>query len=82
MPFPRSLLKPFSPRTTRATTTVGVNGPNFDTLPIVHFARRGVCGVMVADRAARAGSAGRTGATAMKADCMMIFDYGWGKTLC
>eukprot|EP00177_Eucheuma_denticulatum_P003624 GFKZ01006568.1.p1 GENE.GFKZ01006568.1~~GFKZ01006568.1.p1 ORF type:complete len:163 (+),score=15.55 GFKZ01006568.1:1646-2134(+) len=38
IPFPRSLLRRFSPITRRVAMTAGVKGPNLDFLPIVHLA--------------------------------------------
>lgn len=41
IPLPRSLFNRFSPMINRVAITAGVNGPNFDTLPMVHLAREG-----------------------------------------
>lgn len=41
MPLPRSLFSRFSPRMKRLPIKAGVNGPNFETLRMVHLACEG-----------------------------------------
>lgn len=70
--LPRILFKFLSPNTTLANNTAGVNGPNLDTLPIVHFASGGRRVVRIARRAEMKECcvAGRIGAALMKAVCI------------
>lgn len=67
MALPRILFSDLSPRTNRVAITAGVNGPNFETLAIVHFAVVGRWGEHTGEPA-KAGRETETGVADMKAD--------------
>lgn len=77
MALPRILLSSLSPKTTFATRTAGVKGPNLATLAMVHFGAVGWRGESATwQLGARAWLvAGRTGDAGRNAGCMVDFRF-------